>query len=102
MNAINQAESSQADKSWIQQALNTVRSSVGIDPLKYWAPLMNTDSGHIAMLAMEVLAIPATTAPIERIFSQAGMATCKHRNRTEFQLFNSQLIVYCDLYVDDL
>uniref|UniRef100_A0A915DFG9 HAT C-terminal dimerisation domain-containing protein n=1 Tax=Ditylenchus dipsaci TaxID=166011 RepID=A0A915DFG9_9BILA len=96
------AESSQADKSWIQQALNRVKSSVGIDPLKYWAPLMNTDSRHIAMLAMEVLAIPATSAPIERVFSQAGMATCKHRNRTEFELLNSQLIVYCNLYVDDL
>uniref|UniRef100_A0A915EHD7 HAT C-terminal dimerisation domain-containing protein n=1 Tax=Ditylenchus dipsaci TaxID=166011 RepID=A0A915EHD7_9BILA len=37
---------------------------------------------------------PATSAPIERIFSQAGLATSKHRNRTEHELLNAQIVVY--------
>uniref|UniRef100_A0A915ES43 HAT C-terminal dimerisation domain-containing protein n=1 Tax=Ditylenchus dipsaci TaxID=166011 RepID=A0A915ES43_9BILA len=77
-------------------------SSVGIDPLKYWASMMNTDARPIAVFAIKVLAIPATSALIERIFSQAGLATTKHRNRTAFELLNSQLVVYCNLYVDDM
>uniref|UniRef100_A0A915DJT9 HAT C-terminal dimerisation domain-containing protein n=1 Tax=Ditylenchus dipsaci TaxID=166011 RepID=A0A915DJT9_9BILA len=89
------AESPQVDKSWIQLALNRLKSSVGMDPLKI-------QDLPIAMLAMEVLAIPATSASIERIFSQAGLATSKQRNRTEFELLNSQIFVYCNLYVDDL
>uniref|UniRef100_A0A915DKQ3 HAT C-terminal dimerisation domain-containing protein n=1 Tax=Ditylenchus dipsaci TaxID=166011 RepID=A0A915DKQ3_9BILA len=54
------------------------------------------DWHYLAVLALEVLSVPATSAPVERIFSQAGLATRSHRNRTEFSLLNSQLLVYCN------
>uniref|UniRef100_A0A915DBD9 HAT C-terminal dimerisation domain-containing protein n=1 Tax=Ditylenchus dipsaci TaxID=166011 RepID=A0A915DBD9_9BILA len=85
--------------SWIRQTLNKVNtaSSVGVEPLKLWANMLKTDAKNIAILALEVLSIPATSAPIERIFSQAGLASSKHRNRTSFDLLNSQLVVYCNV-----
>uniref|UniRef100_A0A915EK73 HAT C-terminal dimerisation domain-containing protein n=1 Tax=Ditylenchus dipsaci TaxID=166011 RepID=A0A915EK73_9BILA len=56
----------------------------------------------IAILALEVFSIPAMSAPIERIFSQAGLASSKHRNRTSFDLLNSPLVVYCNVYSKNL
>uniref|UniRef100_A0A915DYZ3 HAT C-terminal dimerisation domain-containing protein n=1 Tax=Ditylenchus dipsaci TaxID=166011 RepID=A0A915DYZ3_9BILA len=59
------------------------------------------ESRPIAVLAMEVLSVPATSAPIERIFSQAGLATSKHRNRTEHELLNAQIVVYSYCHAED-
>jgi len=36
----------------------------------------------------------ATSAPIERIFSIAGMATRGYKNRTEAKLLNDRFLVY--------
>uniref|UniRef100_A0A915DMK1 HAT C-terminal dimerisation domain-containing protein n=1 Tax=Ditylenchus dipsaci TaxID=166011 RepID=A0A915DMK1_9BILA len=66
------------------------------------ASLMNTESRPIAVLAMEVLSVPARSAPIERIFSQSGVATSKHRNRTEHELLNAQIVVYSYCHAEDL
>ena len=49
------------------------------DPLCYWEevkeyPLLST-------IALDVLAIPASSAPIERVFSTAGDSTSGKRNR---------------------
>uniref|UniRef100_A0A915DQW7 BED-type domain-containing protein n=2 Tax=Ditylenchus dipsaci TaxID=166011 RepID=A0A915DQW7_9BILA len=101
--ARNQNEIVQAGaRSWIRESLDKVRdaSSSGIDPLKWWANLMNTSVKQIAIFAIDVLSIPATSAPIERVFSQAGLACAKHRNRTSFNLLNAQLIVYCNMFLE--
>uniref|UniRef100_A0A915E9Q2 HAT C-terminal dimerisation domain-containing protein n=1 Tax=Ditylenchus dipsaci TaxID=166011 RepID=A0A915E9Q2_9BILA len=52
----------------------------------------------IAKLALEILAITGTNTPVERVFSQCGLATARHRNRTNCQLLDSQLIVYLNSY----
>uniref|UniRef100_A0A915EQC6 HAT C-terminal dimerisation domain-containing protein n=1 Tax=Ditylenchus dipsaci TaxID=166011 RepID=A0A915EQC6_9BILA len=64
--------------------------------------MINTDARPIAVLALEVLSIPATSAPMERVFSQAGLATARHRNRTSFELLNHQLVVYCNMYLENV
>uniref|UniRef100_A0A915DZV0 G-protein coupled receptors family 1 profile domain-containing protein n=1 Tax=Ditylenchus dipsaci TaxID=166011 RepID=A0A915DZV0_9BILA len=46
-----------------------------IDAIKYWTGFLNSDWNTLAIFALETLSIPATSAPIERIFSQAGIAT---------------------------
>uniref|UniRef100_A0A915CXK8 HAT C-terminal dimerisation domain-containing protein n=1 Tax=Ditylenchus dipsaci TaxID=166011 RepID=A0A915CXK8_9BILA len=96
-----QKEVSQSSaKSWVRDVLNRVlnASSSAIDPLKWWVNMLDTDAKQIAILALEVLSIPATSAPIERVFSQAGLATARHRNKSLFHLLNSQLVVYCNMF----
>uniref|UniRef100_A0A915CSX3 HAT C-terminal dimerisation domain-containing protein n=1 Tax=Ditylenchus dipsaci TaxID=166011 RepID=A0A915CSX3_9BILA len=46
-----------------------VRNEI-FNALKYWSSLMDTDAEATGIFALEVLTIPATIAPIERIFSQ--------------------------------
>uniref|UniRef100_A0A915DCC2 HAT C-terminal dimerisation domain-containing protein n=1 Tax=Ditylenchus dipsaci TaxID=166011 RepID=A0A915DCC2_9BILA len=82
-----QKEVSQSNaKSWVRDVLNRVlnASSSAIDPLKWWVNMLDADAKQIAILALEVLSIPATSAPIERVFSQAGLATARHRNKSLF------------------
>uniref|UniRef100_A0A915EI10 HAT C-terminal dimerisation domain-containing protein n=1 Tax=Ditylenchus dipsaci TaxID=166011 RepID=A0A915EI10_9BILA len=104
-NARKQKEIVQASAaSRIRETMNRVlgASSPGMDALKYWANMINTDARPIAVLALEVLSIPATSAPMERVFSQAGLATARHRNRTSFELLNHQLVVYCNMYLKNV
>uniref|UniRef100_A0A915D0D7 Uncharacterized protein n=1 Tax=Ditylenchus dipsaci TaxID=166011 RepID=A0A915D0D7_9BILA len=77
-------------KSRIRESLNRVinASAIGVDPLKWWCNLIDFNSKQIASPALEVLSIAATIALIQRVFSQAGLATARHRNRTSFELLN--------------
>ena len=45
-------------------------------------------------LAYKVLAVPCTSAAIERVWSKAGAATDKSRGHTGPELLNMQLMVY--------
>lgn len=64
------------------------------DCIKFWCQIKNDEWILIKKLSFKLFAIPATSAPIERVFSQAGLATHRHRNRTKINLLNSQLINY--------
>ena len=48
---------------------------------------------------MKIFAIPPTSAPIERVFSQGGFATRLHRSNTQLELLESQLMVYINGYL---
>ena len=55
-------------------------SRVYLDPLEWWR-VKSADFPHLAILARRVLAIPATQAESERLFSCAGNIVTKTRNR---------------------
>jgi len=61
--------SAELELRWYQDNLKPNRD---VDPLQFWtknsqvAPL-------VSQLALDILAIPATTAPIERVFSHCGL-----------------------------
>uniref|UniRef100_A0A1A8LFD7 HAT C-terminal dimerisation domain-containing protein n=2 Tax=Nothobranchius pienaari TaxID=704102 RepID=A0A1A8LFD7_9TELE len=52
----------------------------GEDPLKYWAKQKHVYPS-LYVLAKEVLCIPASSVPCERVFSKAGEVVSKKRNR---------------------
>uniref|UniRef100_A0A915ENK8 HAT C-terminal dimerisation domain-containing protein n=1 Tax=Ditylenchus dipsaci TaxID=166011 RepID=A0A915ENK8_9BILA len=85
-------------KSWIGDILRrgiTAKASASssIDPLVYWQKLIDTEYKSLAIMALEILTVPATSAPIERVISSAGLATRGQRNKTEFELLDAQLVV---------
>ena len=57
-----------------------------VDPLTFWIEQENMYP-LLAILAMEVLTIPASSTPVERVFSTAGELSGGKRNR----LFNKYL-----------
>lgn len=65
--------------------------------LKFWQTITKEEWQPLKQLAFKIFSVPATSAPIERVFSQAGLATQKHRNRTKFDLLNAQLMNYLNL-----
>lgn len=50
------------------------------DPLSYWEGKVN-DYPLLSFIGLDVLAVPASSAPIERVFSTAGDSTIGKRNR---------------------
>jgi hypothetical protein len=63
-----------------------------LDPFEFWR--INADQfGPLAELAKCLLPVPATSAPVERVFSQAGIATCNRKNRTGPQLLKKKLML---------
>ena len=53
---------------------------LSLDSFTYWSSQQSVYL-HLALVACEILATPASTAPVERIFSSAGEATRGKRNR---------------------
>ena len=50
------------------------------DPISYWEGMMQ-EYPLISSVALDILSIPASSAPIERVFSTAGESTIGKRNR---------------------
>ena len=51
-----------------------------LDPYEYWLMKKN-EYPDLSQIACKILAFPASTAPVERIFSSRGEATKGKRNR---------------------
>ena len=51
-----------------------------VDPISFW---IENEAGYplLSSLAIDILCIPASSAPVERTFSTAGESTSRRRNR---------------------
>ena len=69
------------------------------DPLKYWK-----ENGHrfsrLAWLACRVLAIPASSAPVERVFSVAGKIFHPERCALVNERFEDLMVIRCNSKAD--
>jgi hypothetical protein len=62
------------------------------DPLEFWTK----NSGaypKLAGLAQDIMIIPATSAPVERLFSQASIAIAGRRNRLSGQQLQREVMM---------
>jgi len=78
------------------KCFNDVGASVHTNPLEWWKE-HERKYPHIAMLARWILAIPATSAPSERLFSAAGLTIANDRSRLTPHLA-ADLIFLHDVY----
>ena len=60
--------------------LKSIINDVRVDPLYWWKNNATRFPLH-AKLARKILAVPATSAPTERLFSTAGLTITKERSR---------------------
>ena len=58
--------------------LETVSAQMSTDPAKYWRENQEKYP-FLAMLAKEVLGVPSSSAPVERLFSIAGKVSIPER-----------------------
>ena len=49
-----------------------------VEPVKYWAQRKTTP---LSKLALQLLPIPCSSAPVERLFSKAGIVLSQRRSR---------------------
>uniref|UniRef100_A0A914XF45 HAT C-terminal dimerisation domain-containing protein n=1 Tax=Plectus sambesii TaxID=2011161 RepID=A0A914XF45_9BILA len=66
-----------------------------IDPFEFW---QHSDLEPLAHLTFEILAIPATTAPVERVFSQPGLCTLDRKRRTGPRLLEAKCMIHLNLH----
>jgi hypothetical protein len=55
----------------------------------------------LTTLAFDLFSVTATSAPIERIFSHAGIATFGRRNRLEAKSLNAELLMKLNHFMFD-
>lgn len=67
-------------KRYIESKLS--REELQVDPFDYWLK-NDKDYPHLSAVALDILATPASTASVERIFSSGGEVTKGKRNRLE-------------------
>ncbi|KAI3408276.1 hypothetical protein GPALN_011911 [Globodera pallida] len=67
----------------------------GSTALSFWEKVKNDpDKKLLLRSALSYLAIPSTTAPVERVFSCAGIMTKGLKNRTQEKLLSRKLMVH--------
>lgn len=66
-----------------------------IDCLKYWSE-KRTSFPCLYKLCNQVFCVPATSAPIERVFSHGGILMRPHRSSLGVELFSNLLLLKCN------
>lgn len=69
----------------------------GVDPLEYWKS-QNHEYPLISDVAVDILVIPATSAPVERVFSSAGESTTGKRNRLSDKNLEREILLKKNKY----
>jgi len=77
--------------------LNEPLSKYKDDPLQYWK--VKDDSSLLKKMARDMLAITATSAPSERVFSIAGKYYRPDRSQLGVDTFHSLLLIKCNKQV---
>ncbi|XDV31501.1 hypothetical protein PO909_002492 [Leuciscus waleckii] len=68
--------------------------------LHFWAKHQESFP-QIHMLAMKLLAVPASSAPVERVFSRGGFIMRPHRSRLRHSLLSSLIFLKCNYEILD-
>ena len=69
------------------------------NPLDYWK--QNSERFHgLSVLARKYLALPATSAPVERLFSVAGKTFRPDRCRLSDPTFEKLMMIKCNAKLD--
>jgi len=69
------------------------------DPLAYWST-QDTKYPHLATLAAKYLAVPATSAPVERLFSIGGKIFRPDRCRLSDTVFEQLMFIHSNGHID--
>lgn len=78
---LRQTSSLPPGKAEVERYFQSVESAAEkVDPLTYWID-QEDQYPLLSAVAVDILAIPATSAPVERVFSTAGESTVGKRNR---------------------
>jgi hypothetical protein len=81
--------------SYLQMHLSNVN-----DPIAYWLK-QKKSMPKLCELALDIFSVTATSAPIERVFSHAGIATYGRRNRLEEKSLNAELLMKLNQFLFD-
>lgn len=65
------------------------------NPLKFWADHC-TELPKLARLARKLLVVPATSAPVERVFSHGGIIIRPHRAKLSDSMLSALLLLKCN------
>ena len=90
---LEKASSLQPGKSEINNYSSSVATlSENKDPISFW---VNNEAAYplLSSLAVDFLCIPASSAPVERIFSTAGESTCGRRNRLANENLEREILI---------
>ena len=66
------------------------------DPAKFWKENENEYGQSLSRMAKEILSIPSSSAPVERLFSIAGKVFTPSRCRLQDSRFEQLMFIRCN------
>lgn len=75
--------------------IQTSSNEEAVDCLEFWK-VHNKDFPRLKQVAMRMLAVPASSAPVERVFSHGGLIMCPHRSRLGEKTLSSLIFLKCN------
>lgn len=70
------------------------------DPAKYWKENENKYGQSLSMMAKDILSIPSSSAPVERLFSVAGRVFTPMRCRLTDKRFEQLMFISCNNFIN--